>query len=124
MMKDSMFGPSLAGIIGVAGGVIVTLSLAACTPAQMARVEVAEAAAFKAGQLFCAFATPAGPIVVAVANAAGVPVLVTGLASEVVRAACLAVSASAMPVSPPANASPATTPVIAALVPAAAMVAP
>ena len=113
MMKDSMFGPSLAGIIGVAGGVIVTLSLAACTPAQMARVEVAEAAAFKVGQLFCAYATATGPLIVAAATVlAPSGVVVIGMTDAAVKAVCRAINDAAIPVNTPAGASPAVTPMV------------
>ena len=70
------------------------LLLAACTPAQ-------KATALKDGQLFCAKATVAGPLVFALADAAGAPVIVTGLASAVVKGDCAAIDA--IPVTPPAD---------------------
>jgi hypothetical protein len=78
--------------------------LTACTPAQQARV-VAD------GTLFCAKATVDGPLVVALANAAGAPIVVTGLASDVVAAQCAIVGG--IPVVPPAN--PAAAPVVAVM---------
>jgi hypothetical protein len=96
-------GPA-AAVLGGLG-----LWLAACSPAQQARA-VAD------GQLFCAKATTTGPLVVALADAAGAPVIVTGLSSDVVAAACRRISA--IPVSPPAD--PAAAPVVAVAVPAAA----
>lgn len=61
------------------------------------------------GQLFCAKATADGPLVVALVNLAGVPVIATDAAKEVVDQACGAVNAIA--VSPPAN--PAAAPIVA-----------
>lgn len=71
----------------------------ACTPSQLA-------AAYADGQLFCSRATTAGPLVVAIATTLGAPVLVTGLASGVVAAACKAWDAGAVPVSPPTTTVP------------------
>ncbi len=65
------------------------------------------------GQLFCATVTPAGPIIVAVADAAGVPIIATGLASATVTAICAQIAA--IPVSPPANA--AIVPMVAVALP-------
>jgi hypothetical protein len=61
------------------------------------------------GQLLCAKATPLGPLTVAIADAAGVPVIVSGRAQAVVQADCAAINA--IPVTPPAVA--ATVPVVA-----------
>jgi hypothetical protein len=66
-----------------------------------------------AGQLFCAVASPTGDIVVALADASGVPVVVTNMAESWVKAACASVGG--VPVSPPANA--ASIPVKSANVP-------
>lgn len=64
------------------------------------------------GQLFCATSTATGPLVVALANTSGVPVTVTGKASDVVAKACAVIGA--IPVAPPAN--PSAAPVVAAAV--------
>ncbi len=78
-------------------------SLAACSSAQndkvMADIQKANTVAVQDARLFCAVATPAGPVVVAVANAAGAPVIATGTAAAVVAAACAA--ANGIPVVPP-----------------------
>lgn len=68
---------------------------------------------FQQGQLFCAEATAAGPLIIALENNAGVPVNVTGKESATVAAACAAWNASAIPVTPPANATPASVPSVA-----------
>jgi len=83
------------------GAIIAGMSLVGCslTPAQVAK-----------GQLFCARATADGPLVEALTDAVGVPVIVTGLAADVVAAACASVGG--VPVSPPA--APAQAPVVAA----------
>lgn len=78
------------------------VGLTACAAALQARV-VAE------GQLFCAKASATGPLVVALANAAGAPVIVTGMTAQSVTANCAIISA--IPVSPPVN--PADAPVVA-----------
>jgi hypothetical protein len=83
-------------------------ALDGCTVATQQRVVVD-------GQLFCARATPAGPLIVAIADAAGVPVVVTGMASSAVAAICAVIAA--IPVTPPAN--PAQAPVVAVALPAA-----
>jgi hypothetical protein len=62
------------------------------------------------GALFCATKGPLVPLVVALANAAGAPVSVTGQASADVAAACAAIQA--VPVAPPAH--PEAAPVMAA----------
>ena len=85
------------------GMVLAGMGLVSCTPAEHATAVVG-------GQLFCARATPAGPLVVALADAAGVPVAVSGLASDLVAADCALISA--IPVTPPAN--PAAAPTVAA----------
>ena len=84
--------------------------LAACNPATQAKVENVSASAVRAGALFCATSTAAGPLVVALANMAGAPVSVTGMASADVAAACRLIAA--IPVAPPANAT--GVPVVAA----------
>lgn len=88
-------------------------ALGACSASQVATT-VAD------GQLFCAKATADGPLVVALSSIAGAPVIVTGLASATVAAACAAWDVAAVPVAPPA--SPATAPIVAApvVLPAAA----
>jgi sugar (pentulose or hexulose) kinase len=58
-------------------------------------------------------ATPTGQVVVALANASGVPVVVTNMAQAWVAAACAVIGGT--PVSPPANAV--SVPVKAANVP-------
>lgn len=79
----------------------------ACSATQQAKV-VAD------GQLFCAEATADGPLVVALAAVAGgasgspLPVLVTGMTSDAVAAACKAING--IPVVPPAV--PAQAPVV------------
>lgn len=80
--------------------------LAGCTPAQQQAADRAVAA----GQLFCAQSTGSGPLVVALADAAGVPVTVTGKSAEVVRDACAAIGA--IPAMPPV--APGQAPVVAA----------
>lgn len=82
--------------------------LSACTPAQRSRAVVE-------GQLFCGIATSAGPIVVALIDAAlgGAPVIVTGMTARAVAAACAVVNG--IPVIPPPD--PAAAPVVAAVVP-------
>lgn len=62
------------------------------------------------GQLFCAKATAAGPLVVALADAAGVPFTVTNKSAQVVANACAVINA--IPVAPPP--APAAAPVVAA----------
>ncbi len=101
----------IAKTLGVIVLLAAGLSLSACTTAQQAATSKAVAD----GQLFCAKATGAGPLVVALANADGAPVTVTGAASADVAAACQVIGA--IPVSPPAN--PAAAPVVAASVKAA-----
>ena len=86
--------------------------LAACTTTQTQQATATTGRVVTAGQLFCAKATTNGPLVVALADAAGAPVNVTGLASSVVADACAAINA--IPVSPPAN--PAAAPVVSAAV--------
>lgn len=89
------------------------LSIAGCSAAQ-------QQSAVAAGQLFCAKASVDGPLIVALADAFGAPVIVTGLASNVVAADCAAIDA--IPVTPPPN--PAAAPVVAVTLPAAAPAAP
>jgi hypothetical protein len=81
------------------------LCLGACTTTQ-------QETAVRDGQLFCAVSTATGPLVVALADAAGVPVTVTNKTSSVVAASCAVIGA--IPVSPPAH--PSTAPVVAASV--------
>lgn len=85
------------------------LALGACTAAQQAAVTTAVNTAVADGQLFCAKATSAGPLVVAATSALGAPVIVTGMASAAVAAVCAGIDA--IPVSPPAN--PGSAPVVA-----------
>jgi len=87
---------------------LALVALAACTAQQASTVNriVAE------GQLYCAIATANGPLVIALANAAGVPVTVTGKAAGAVAAACAVIGG--IPVVPPP--SPAAAPVVAAVV--------
>ena len=100
--------------------VVGMLSLTGCTALQQSAVNQAVANSPTAqrlvadGQLFCAQETAAGPIVVAVADMLGAPVIVTGLSSDVVAGVCKSINA--IPVSPPAD--PAQAPVVAAPVPA------
>ena len=100
-------------------------ALAACTtPAQQAQiataVQNANTVALQDARLFCAVATPTGPLVIAVANAAGAPVIATGTAKAVVDASCAAVNG--IPTSPPTVGT--TVPTVAAPVPATAPTAP
>jgi len=81
-------------------------ALAACSGADQASVE----RAVVQGQLFCAKAQASGPLVVALADAAGVPISVTGRTASAVAAACAAIGA--IPVSPPA--APSQAPIVAA----------
>lgn len=83
---------------------LLALLLAGCSAAQQQRVVAA-------GQLFCAKATVDGPLTVALADALGAPVIVTGLTADVVKADCAVIQA--IPVTPPPN--PAAAPVVAAV---------
>lgn len=87
--------------------------LLACSPAQKTQ-------ALANGQLFCQIETKAGPVIVAVATAAGAPVIATGLAQGAVAAICAGIQA--IPVPPPA--APASVPVMVApvVVPAATVI--
>lgn len=87
-------------------GPLTALALSACSDATTARVD----RVIVQGQAFCARATATGPLVVALADAAGVPISVTGRTASSVAAACAAVGA--IPVSPPPN--PSQAPVVAA----------
>ncbi len=82
------------------------VALAGCSDATNARID----RVVIQGQMFCAKATATGPLVVALADVAGVPISVTGRTAASVAAACAAVGA--IPVTPPPN--PATAPVVAA----------
>jgi hypothetical protein len=82
--------------------VLPVLALTACGTAGEQRL-VAD------GQLFCATATKAGPLVVALADAAGAPIIVTGLAAAVVQGDCALING--LPVVPPVN--PVAAPVVA-----------
>ncbi len=86
--------------------ILAALLLAGCSAQQTATVNrvVAE------GQLYCAIATVNGPLVVALANAAGAPVTVTGKAASAVAADCAVIGA--IPTVPPPV--PAAAPVVAA----------
>lgn len=80
----------------------VLVALGGCTAAQLQTAAVD-------GQLYCAKATAAGPLVVALANAAapGSPgISVIGKASSAVAYACSKWDAAAEPVAPPATAVP------------------
>lgn len=102
------------------------LALAACNLTTTQQAQVAGAATTLAGvasatntdvstivskgALFCQVKiVSALPLVVALANLAGAPVAVTGMAADAVAAACALVNA--VPVAPPAN--PAAAPVVA-----------
>ena len=104
---------------------LMMLAVAGCTQMQQDALNQAVATSptaqrlVKDGQLFCAQETADGPIVVAVADMLGAPVIVTGLSSDVVAGVCKSINA--IPVSPPAN--PAQAPVVAAPVVAAPVVA-
>ena len=89
--------------------VLPILALAACSASQTASVDGWVTKTVVAGQSFCAKATADGPLVVALADLSGVPVIVTDVASAVVAANCAAIGG--IPVSPPAN--PASAPVVA-----------
>lgn len=65
--------------------------------------------AVKNGQLFCAKATADGPLVVALADALGAPIIVAGRTASVVAADCALIEGT--PVVPPPN--PAAAPVVA-----------
>lgn len=82
---------------------LAAVLLAGCQSASVDKAVVA-------GQLFCATATTAGPLVVALADASGVPVTVTGKSADVVAKACAVIGA--IPVTPPP--APAQAPVVAA----------
>jgi hypothetical protein len=86
-------------------GVLSLSVLAGCSPAQQAQAE----RAVVAGQLFCAKATATGPLVVALADALGAPVVVTGRTASAVADACAIIGA--VPVTPPGK--PADAPVVA-----------
>jgi hypothetical protein len=90
--------------------------LAGCTPAQQTAVD----RFVVTGQLFCARATVTGPLVVALADAAGVPFTVTGKSAEVVARACAVIGA--IPTTPPPN--PGQAPVVAAPIVVAPVVKP
>lgn len=94
--------------------------LVACSPAQQAKVTTVVNKVVADGQLFCAKATVQGPVVVALADALGAPVIATGAAAAVVAADCAAIGA--IPVAPPA--SPAVAPVVAVVLPTVPVVAP
>ena len=70
---------------------------------------VTPATVIASGQLFCAYETALGPLVVALANDAGAGVTVIGQSSKAVADACALINA--IPVVPPAN--PAAAPVVA-----------
>jgi hypothetical protein len=94
-----------AVMIGAAAASVVALNiLIGCSPAQQAQAQ----RAVVAGQLFCAKATQTGPLVVALADALGVPVVVTGRTASAVADACALIGA--IPVTPPSN--PAGAPVV------------
>ena len=88
-------------------------ALFGCTAVQTAAVKTAYAKDLPAGQLFCQQFRAFGPVIVAVADAAGAPIIATGAAEAVVNDACAAVGA--LPVAPPANLAQAV-PVVLAVV--------
>lgn len=91
---------SLTALIIIAAAIITSLT-SGCAPGQLQQT--------KAGQLFCAISTATGPLVIALADASGVPVIVTNqLASDVARGCALV---SGVPVVPPPN--PAAAPIVA-----------
>ena len=93
-------------MIGAAAASVVAINiLIGCSPAQQAQVD----RAVVAGQLFCAKATQSGPLVVALADALGAPIVVTGRTASAVAAACALIGA--IPVTPPIK--PADAPVVA-----------
>ena len=75
--------------------------LAACSPADQQKLANVSADLVKGGAAFCAVATQNGPLVVALANAAGAPVSVTGQTATAVAAGCALINA--IPVAPPAS---------------------
>jgi len=97
----------ICAVLGL-GAVLLALG---CTPAQTTRAKAD-------GQLFCAAATPAGPLVVAIEDAAGVPVVVTGMESAGVKAVCAVINA--IPAEPPADIT--NAPVVAVAVPAGVVI--
>jgi hypothetical protein len=95
-----------AVMIGAAAASVVALNiLIGCSPAQQAQAQRAVAA----GQLFCAKVTQSGPLVVALADALGAPVVVTGRTATAVADACALIGA--IPVTPPSK--PADVPIVA-----------
>lgn len=95
-----------AVMLGAAAASVVALNiLIGCSPAQQAQAERVVAA----GQLFCAKATQSGPLVVALADAIGAPLVVTGRTASAVADACALIGA--IPVTPPSK--PADAPVVA-----------
>lgn len=78
------------------------ITLAGCTTPQGQQAIVQ-------GQLYCAEATATGPLIVALANASGVPVTVINKTAAEVAAACALINA--IPVVPPPT--PAQAPVVA-----------
>ena len=102
-------------------GTLGTLT-AACTPAEQQALVNVSADLVKGGALFCSFATQSGPMTVALANAAGVPVSVTGQTATAVATACAIIGG--IPVAPPVDAG--SVPVVASgtTLPAATAVSP
>lgn len=90
-------------------------SLAGCS--NLTQKNITHSTAFQNGQLFCAMATANGPLIVALENATGVPVNVINKSSALVAASCAAWNALAIPVTPPANATKTTVPIVATQVP-------
>lgn len=99
-------------------GVLVTVAAVRCTASQQASVNTALAS--PPGQLFCAVATGAGPIVVGLVTgaltgpAAPLAVLATGSLASAVQADCA--KAGGVPVAPPAV--PSAAPMVAIAAPA------
>lgn len=81
----------------------ITADIAGCTAIQTNKAIVD-------GQLFCAKATPLGPLTVALATALGGPISVIGLGADLVASMCATINA--IPVTPPPN--PEMAPVVAA----------
>lgn len=86
----------------VFGAVAIPLAVLSCTSTGQLSTQ---------GQLFCALASPSGPIVSAIVTATPDPraVLAEGTAATIVQAICAA--AGGVPVSPPPN--PAAAPTVA-----------
>lgn len=89
---------------------LLILAALACTPAETIKVK---ATAAKAGQLFCEFQGPGGPVIVGLTNAAvaalapeiePIAIIATGATKDYVDAACAKVAGK--PVPPPEGGVP------------------